>query len=453
MDNNKKIQTSPPRLISYSEKRRKSTKLKTIKDINLSNNKYNTNIKTKQDKEENRIINLQTGGIKGKLYKKTNETEWAAQNRAIKEKSTSNYEIKQILKRYNYNKGKLKLGFTNEYINILTELLHSGKRDYSKERLKLSKNRLHINKNSKEYKDFINSYNNLYLNKFDNNNFINNNINQKIMIGSSPIKNNNFIINEDKYNIKSPNLLNKTIILNNKIILEKINNINQSNNININNNTYSNFHNNIYNIKYNRLNTDKFKSNNIYLKLKELDLLNNTNRNNNNNALNLSNKSLDKVNSLNNSNYLKSVKRNKNNSPKKKCKTVYKNERDIYFEKEKEEDEFILSGDKDKYETYLKNKFDFFEDMKDKQTQYMYEIKKRNMTIFNNKNIEMKNNHINALNYLKKMSRANDIKLENQKKYNIHDLFKEKYTKAQISKFILNNKSKKIMKNLKYILK
>ena len=453
MDNNKKIQTSPPRLISYSEKRRKSTKLKTIKDINLSNNKYNTNIKTKQDKEENRIINLQTGGIKGKLYKKTNETEWAAQNRAIKEKSTSNYEIKQILKRYNYNKGKLKLGFTNEYINILTELLHSGKRDYSKERLKLSKNRLHINKNSKEYKDFINSYNNLYLNKFDNNNFINNNINQKIMIGSSPIKNNNFIINEDKYNIKSPNLLNKTIILNNKIILEKINNINQSNNININNNTYSNFHNNIYNIKYNRLNTDKFKSNNIYLKLKELDLLNNTNRNNNNNALNLSNKSLDKVNSLNNSNYLKSVKRNKNNSPKKKCKTVYKNERDIYFEKEKEEDEFILSGDKDKYETYLKNKFDFFEDMKDKQTQYMYEIKKRNMTIFNNKNIEMKNNHINALNYLKKMSRENDIKLENQKKYNIHDLFKEKYTKAQISKFILNNKSKKIMKNLKYILK
>ena len=453
MDNNKKIQTSPPRLISYSEKRRKSTKLKTIKDINLSNNKYNTNIKTKQDKEENRIINLQTGGIKGKLYKKTNETEWAAQNRAIKEKSTSNYEIKQILKRYNYNKGKLKLGFTNEYINILTELLHSGKRDYSKERLKLSKNRLHINKNSKEYKDFINSYNNLYLNKFDNNNFINNNINQKIMIGSSPIKNNNFIINEDKYNIKSPNLLNKTIILNNKIILEKINNINQSNNININNNTYSNFHNNIYNIKYNRLNTDKFKSNNIYLKLKELDLLNNTNRNNNNNALNLSNKSLDKVNSLNNSNYLKSVKRNKNNSPKKKCKTVYKNERDIYFEKEKEEDEFILSGDKDKYETYLKNKFDFFEDMKDKQTQYIYEIKKRNMTIFNNKNIEMKNNHINALNYLKKMSRANDIKLENQKKYNIHDLFKEKYTKAQISKCILNNKSKKIMKNLKYILK
>ena len=453
MDNNKIIQTSPPRLISYSEKRRKSTKLKTIKDINLSNNKYNTNIKTKQDKEENRIINLQTGGIKGKLYKKTNETEWAAQNRAIKEKSTSNYEIKQILKRYNYNKGKLKLGFTNEYINILTELLHSGKRDYSKERLKLSKNRLHINKNSKEYKDFINSYNNLYLNKFDNNNFINNNINQKIMIASSPIKNNNFIINEDKYNIKSPNLLNKTIILNNKIILEKINNINQSNNININNNTYSNFHNNIYNIKYNRLNTDKFKSNNIYLKLKELDLLNNTNRNSNNNALNLSNKSLDKVNSLNNSNYLKSVKRNKNNSPKKKCKTVYKNERDIYFEKEKEEDEFILSGDKDKYETYLKNKFDFFEDMKDKQTQYIYEIKKRNMTIFNNKNIEMKNNHINALNYLKKMSRANDIKLENQKKYNIHDLFKEKYTKAQISKFILNNKSKKIMKNLKYILK
>ena len=453
MDNNKIIQTSPPRLISYSEKRRKSTKLKTIKDINLSNNKYNTNIKTKQDKEENRIINLQTGGIKGKLYKKTNETEWAAQNRAIKEKSTSNYEIKQILKRYNYNKGKLKLGFTNEYINILTELLHSGKRDYSKERLKLSKNRLHINKNSKEYKDFINSYNNLYLNKFDNNNFINNNINQKIMIGSSPIKNNNFIINEDKYNIKSPNLLNKTIILNNKIILEKINNINQSNNININNNTYSNFHNNIYNIKYNRLNTDKFKSNNIYLKLKELDLLNNTNRNSNNNALNLSNKSLDKVNSLNNSNYLKSVKRNKNNSPKKKCKTVYKNERDIYFEKEKEEDEFILSGDKDKYETYLKNKFDFFEDMKDKQTQYIYEIKKRNMTIFNNKNIEMKNNHINALNYLKKMSRANDIKLENQKKYNIHDLFKEKYTKAQISKFILNNKSIKIMKNLKYILK
>ena len=453
MDNNKKIQTSPPRLISYSEKRRKSTKLKTIKDINLSNNKYNTNIKTKQDKEENRIINLQTGGIKGKLYKKTNETEWAAQNRAIKEKSTSNYEIKQILKRYNYNKGKLKLGFTNEYINILTELLHSGKRDYSKERLKLSKNRLHINKNSKEYKDFINSYNNLYLNKFDNNNFINNNINQKIMIGSSPIKNNNFIINEDKYNIKSPNLLNKTIILNNKIILEKINNINQSNNININNNTYSNFHNNIYNIKYNRLNTDKFKSNNIDLKLKELDLLNNTNRNSNNNALNLSNKSLDKNNSLNNSNYLKSVKKNKNNSPKKKCKTVYKNERDIYFEKEKEEDEFILSGDKDKYETYLKNKFDFFEDMKDKQTQYMYEIKKRNMTIFNNKNIEMKNNHINALNYLKKMSRENDIKLENQKKYNIHDLFKEKYTKAQINKFILNNKSKKIMKNLKYILK
>ena len=157
--------------------------------------------------------------------------------------------------------------------------------------------------------------------------------------------------------------------------------------------------------------------------------------------INAINNSFDKSNSLNkNLNSFSINKNSQKNSPKKASKTIYKNERDIYFEKENEEDEFLVSGNKDQYENYLKNKFDFYEDMEDKQTQYIYEIKKRNITLFNyNKNIEMKNNHKSVINYLNKISRVKTSKnLVTSKPYKIHDIFKEKYTKSELRNMRLN---------------
>ena len=69
MDNNNESQTSPRRLISYSEKRR-TTKLKTIKIIYNDNLSNNNSVKNQKDKQDEKMINLQTGEIMGKLYKK-----------------------------------------------------------------------------------------------------------------------------------------------------------------------------------------------------------------------------------------------------------------------------------------------------------------------------------------------------------------------------------------------
>lgn len=164
MENNKIIQTSPVRKMNNKEKRTSKKKLRSIRKYDLTNsNKHNNTESNKKnitkDNEEHQIIQLESGAIIGKLYKKTNETEWAAQNRAIKEKNHTNYDIKQILKRYNFNKGKIKYGFSDEYINLITELLYSPKKDYSKERLKLSKQRINLTKKrNKDKKNIINNY-------------------------------------------------------------------------------------------------------------------------------------------------------------------------------------------------------------------------------------------------------------------------------------------------------
>ena len=159
MDKNKKIHINSNKSLSSSEARNRNKKLTSLRRYNISNKHLNNhqakkdlNIKAKENVEngENEVIKLHAGTVIGKLYKKTNETEWAAQNRAMKEKNASNYEIKQIIKRYNFNKGKLKYGFPDEYINLLTELLYSGKKDYSKERLQLSKKRINLIKKIKK---------------------------------------------------------------------------------------------------------------------------------------------------------------------------------------------------------------------------------------------------------------------------------------------------------------
>ena len=464
MENNKIIQTSPVRKMNNKEKRTSKKKLRSIRKYDLTkSNKHNNTESNKKnitkDNEEHQIIQLESGAIIGKLYKKTNETEWAAQNRAIKEKNPTNYDIKQILKRYNFNKGKIKYGFSDEYINLITELLYSPKKDYSKERLKLSKQRINLTKKrNKDKKNFINNYLNISENKNDN-------LPQKMTISAvGPSFNNNQYnsINENKYlntfyNIKKNNenifysaknnkkrkfLINKEIYNKNNYIKSEIQHKN-GNNLFLLKSLYDKnkikeykFSNNNKIIKYNDLcsiipNRNKISSNTIYSNIFNKPKINN---------LNLSSKSFDKS----------DIGYSPQNSPKKKTK--YKNERDIYFEKEKELDEFLMSGDKDKYEDYLKDKFGFFEDMEDKQTQYIYEIKKRNATIFNNRNIEMQNNRKLVDNYLSKLSRGREG-IEKEKKYKIHDLFKHNYTSHTLNKIKLNNNSKKILKNLKYVLK
>lgn len=503
MENDKIIQTSPPRLYSYTDKRNKNrSRNKTLK----STKKYNLFIKTDigannkvQDiKEEDGVIKLQSGTIIGKLYKKTNETEWSTQNRAIKEKSESNYETNLILKRYKLNKGKLNFGFDNEYIDLLTELLYSKKKEnsnYSKERLRLYNYRINLDKKNK--KDF-NDYH-----------IIKDNLRQKMAVSAltSPNKNSNihfktFYSNYRRNQLKdnSYNLcrisanINKTISLNNRknnFKLKSKSSFNERNKINNhltllnslykrNNDFYFN-NNNISNLKYNNLNINKYqkenKSNNNYLNLFNIpDSLKKINNNNNyiEEKININKskilkdidensnkaiKSLDKNNSCDNSNDSKQINnditnRNSQRHPTKKKTKIYKNEKDIYFEKEKEEDEFLASGDRDKYEDYLKNKFGFYEDVDDKQTQYIYEIKKRNAKLFNNKDVEMKNDNQRALNYLNKIFRIKKEEHSNvHHEYTIHDIFKEKYSKAAINKLRINNNSKNIMKKLKIALK
>ena len=449
MEINRKIQTSPPRKQSQSEKINKIRELKPEKKYNISkkikNNGESTKIMKKKPKniEENAIINLQTEKVIGKLYKKTNETEWAAQNRAIKEKHTTNYDIKQILKRYYFNKNKLKYGYSNEYLNLVTELLYLSKKDYSKDRLQLCKYRINFSK--KKNKDNTNFINNI-LNKSENKKDY---LKQRMTISAIPSSYNNLLNintnindtyknntkNNNFYSAKNPNktiflnkeLYKKNIYLNSGILKKNDKNLFLNEKIKLKD---IEFKNNIKTEKFNNLVNIPNKTNTIYI--------NAFNKSKNYN-LNLSNKSLDKS-----ENWY-----SLHNSPKKK---IYKNERDIYFEKEKELDQFLVTGDKDKYEDYLKNKFKFFVDMEDKQTQYLQEIKKRSITIFNNKNVEMQDSHKRVTNYLDKLSRGREM-IENGKKYKIHDLFKKNYTAQTLNKLKINYNSKKILQNLKYSLK
>ena len=245
-------------------------------------------------------------------------------------------------------------------------------------------------------------------------------------------KNNNkrkFLLIKDKYN--KNNYINSEIQhknSNNLFLLKSLYDKNKIKEYKFSNDNKNIKYNNLYNIIPNK---NKISSNNIYSNIFNKPKIDN---------LNSSIKSLDKS----------DIGYSPQHSPKKKTK--YKNERDIYFEKEKELDEFLASGDKDKYEDYLKDKFGFYEDMEDKQTQYLYEIKKRNVTIFNNRNIEIQNNRRRVENYLSKLSRGRE-RIEREKKYKIHDLFKHNYTNHELNKIKLNNNSKKLLKNLKYVLK
>ena len=520
MDNNKKIQTSPRRLYSYSEKRNKNKKNKALtadKKNHLLIKTDNIRNSEKKDKNDGMLIKLQNGTIIGKLYKKTNETEWATTNRAIKEKNPSNYEIKQILKRYKFNQGKLRFGLDNNYINLLTELLYSKKKEdlnYSKERLKLYNLRINFGKkNKKAFRNIVSG--NFAFNNSDNNTIINDHFRQKLAISSiatphSNKNNRNIIKNDMKGNIyfktyfknhtitdnninlckinvnnnsKSINVLNKTMNKNNKKMEKKLKNMyncegnnNINNQVSLINSLYrknKNFCNNIKSLKYNSSKKEN-EINNIYLNVyNDPSFLRNNNNlndysqekikfNNKNDGLknidetiiepNKSLKYLNKSNSSSNSKDLKNKDSIINASKLKN--TSYKNERDIYFEKENEEDEFLANGDKDKYEDYLKNKFGFFEDIQDKKTQYIYEIKKRNYKIFNNKNIEMKDDHKPVLNYLNKLSRTKKNEKENvPRRYSIHDIFKERYSKATLNRMKLNHHSKNIMKQLKIAYK
>ena len=531
MDKNKKIHIRTNKSLSYSEARNRNKKLTSLRRYNISNKHLNNhqakkdlNIKAKENVEngENEVIKLHAGTVIGKLYKKTNETEWAAQNRAMKEKNASNYEIKQIIKRYNFNKGKLKYGFPDEYINLLTELLYSGKKDYSKERLQLSKQRINLSKKIKKEKNSnIMIYNKNILNTSENKN---NKFRPKLTVSavSSPYQNSQLKINNINDNICFNTFynINKNSQNSEKIDNKKINWSNkQLNNLTStlddkltlfhsfsgnNNNNELVFPNHIKNMKFNvdtiknrYKNGNENESNNIYSNLfnnpNSIKIINELNKNNilNNGGeinTNTTIKSIDKSQPLNNNSNItnnmqflsprKNSKRistkrnstrrksvintrrnsllftpNKNsaiNSPRKKTKKKYKNERDIYFEKEKEEDEFLMSGDKDKYEDYLKKKFNFYEDMEDKQTQYIYEIKKRNVSIFNNKYIEMQNNHKNPIKYLSKISREKKEKNNRiNDGYKIHDLFKQNYTASTLNRLRLRRNSIIILKNLK----
>lgn len=471
MENNKIIQTTPPRLKIYSEQKIGNKPIKRIRDYKISSNIYpkkNLNNKAKET-EENEVIKLQSGAVIGKLYKKTNETEWAAQNRAIKEKNQSNYEVNQIIKRYNFHKGKLKYGYSNDYINLLTELLHSRRREYSKERLQLSKYRINLCKNKKKgYDNYLNTINNKINNSENKKDYFNRKMTFSAITSPkqySQFKSKDFyekMYLKTFYNINGNNneeKNNKTLnLIKNKKIFNKINNYKKNTIESLNRDFKNNnkiFYENLKTKNINNLDKNENESSKIYLKiLNQPNSLKNINKMI---EINSSNNSIDKSNSLNNTKNVNSFTTNKitkKNSPK-KYKVVYQNERDIYFEKENEEDEFLVSGNKDQYENYLKNKFDFYEDMEDKQTQYIYEIKKRNTTLFNyNKNIEVKNNHKSAINYISKIYREKKEKgfdIPN-KGYKIHDIFKENYTKEELRNMRLNHRSKNFLKTLKFKL-
>lgn len=176
-------------------------------------------------------------------------------------------------------------------------------------------------------------------------------------------------------------------------------------------------------------------------------------------------KSINKTNSFENINYSKDEKVNALKEENKKniyeieikkntCLGVNEIKDNIYNEDLEQKEEFLESGDKDKYETYLKNKFDFYEDLEDRQEKTIHEIKKKHLKIFKQKDIEMKNNQKFKLNYIKKISNdKKEEKTDSQKVYNIHDLFKEKFNKSLLKKIKLYQNNRNIFKNLKTIIK
>ena len=504
MDCTDKItQTNSIYTLSYSEKNNKFKTIQNIEKNNLSLQTYSRKkskdkLKDNQGKDE-----LKNENIFNKLYIKSIGKEIASPSKASQARDISNFEIKEILKRYQLNMEKLSNGFSNEYIDLLTEFLYSKKKGYSKKRLKLSDYRRYLAKhNKKSQMNYIEGFNN-YINKTYNNKY-----NNKIAIyefftpNRNKLKKNkpffNSFYNKNKYKLRNSNSPNNNNFYNNRIMTNyeirkinyKMNAFNMINELNNCRKNYMNLYKNIRTIKCRNIKNFYTNNGEILNNKNHLNSFNNT-ISNLTNAINKKSKNLNKDNdndlskimmnryssnnikSINKTNLFENIyysKAQNNNIEKEENRknSDEKNEKDknaflgvneikdnIYHEDLEKKEEFLESGDKDKYETYLKNKFAFYEDLEDRQEKNIYEIKRRHLKIFKPQDIEMNNNIQKIkLNFIKKIS--NDKKKEktdSHKTYNIHDLFKEKLNKSLLKKIKLNQNSKKIFKNLKTILK
>ena len=375
--------------------------------------------------DDEKLIRLETGKIVGHLYRKTNETEWAIQSKATKANlvSESKYQTKLIFKRFKFNKNKKILGYTDEYINILTDLLSSKKHSaYPKERLNLVNFREKIFKYDKKQ-----SYNN-YFNLNDNSS-----INEKNLISDKRSYATSNQKQREKSFSSSPNSL----------IFKKL----QSKIRKKRKNSFK-----IYGSYFNDCNKN--------LKSSELSNFSYTNYydkdSKNNQMKKIKYKSLDKnkINDLffgNNSNINKYIM-----TTESKDENQDDDNGDI-FHKENEKlnkaEQFIINGDKDEYEKYLKEKFSFFEDEDIRRQQYIKEVKQRNLLVFkNNQIVEKKNDRKNIEEYFKKINREKKNLLNpelNKNSYSIHDIFRPPLTKKEINKIKLNYHSKNLLKRIK----
>ena len=146
---------------------------KNIRKDNLSLHIYSQK-KNKDKLKDNQVKDeLQNENIFNKLYIKSIGKEWETPSKALPTRDFSKFEIKEILKRYQLNMEKISSGFSNEYIDLLTEFLYSKKKGYSKERLKLSDYRVYLTRhNKKSQVNYIEGFNN-YINKSYNNKYNN----------------------------------------------------------------------------------------------------------------------------------------------------------------------------------------------------------------------------------------------------------------------------------------
>jgi len=506
----KMTQTNSNCALSYSEKINKFQTIKNIRKNNLSlqiysRKKYKDKLKDNRGKDE-----LQNENIFNKLYIKSIGKELTSPSKSLHTRDFSNFEIKEIMKRYQLNMEKLSNGFSNDYIDLLTDFLYSKKKGYSKERLKLSDYRIYLTKHNKKSQiNFIEGFNN-YTNKSYNNKY-----NNKLVISEnvSPNRNKfqknkkflNYLYNIHKYKLRNRNSPNDNNFYNSRIMTNyrsrKINKFNENNELNDNIKTnYVNLYKNIKIVKFRNLNKlysnnddilnikNHLNSNNntisnlantINNNSKDLNIIINKDKNNNkdnnndvskiviNKYSSYSNKSINKTNSSENIYYCKTQNNNiekgenRNNFDEKfeEEKNVFLGineiKNSIYKEDLERKEEFLESGDKDKYEAYLKNRFNFYEDLEDRQEKNLNEIKKKHLNIFKHKNIEMKNNIQKfKLNYIKKISNdKKEEKTNSHKVYNIHDLFKEKLNKSLLKKIKLLQNNRDIFKNLKTIIK
>ena len=282
MDCSDKItQTNSIYALSYSEKNNKfniKNNGKNYLSLQIySRKKSKDKLKDNQGKDE-----LKNENIFNKLYIKSIEKEISSPSKASQARDISNFEIKEILKRYQLNMAKLSNGFSNEYIDLLTEFLHSKKKGYSKERLKLSDYRRYLAKHKKKSQmNYIEGFNN-YINKTYNNKY-----NNKIAIfefftpNKNKLKKNKQFLNSfsniNKYKLRNRNSPNNNNFYNSRIMTNfesrkinyKMNAFNMINELNNSRKTnYVNLYKNIRTVKC--MNIKNFDINNG-------DILNNKN--------------------------------------------------------------------------------------------------------------------------------------------------------------------------------